>query len=565
METPDRSPNADAFDQELDQYRSYLLLLARMQLDAITVLRGHDGNEAWRFDWQSGGAPNEHSSSQINIAAIDVEGRGELAIVAREYDQTPNDGGDALTWLNNRGELIRRTIADKSWAYQPATTRLWPVDVDDDGRAELALTRGGRIFFQRPDGSSVWPDSLERFGEVIAVDASPQQRRLIVADGTGYSAIDTLTGQVVWRCETGAASISNPRETRLVPGATNEALPHILAAGQDSLVRVALRMDESGRSQPRIRDTELAALRFDSRFARRLPWDYSGRADSRLGLAALCGFVLIVIPLGAIYLSVRRGRRIWHRQWIHLATLLVGSIGLALLFGGVGYANAARRLGPGESFLWTWTPLLNLWLPAAVISGWIGVIATIVPRVAKRREQRAPTDTASSPRWLVGRRGVGAVALLGGVTAMLGAMFVAYRGRDMALPLVPFAVWCVIALGSLAFGVWCIRGLSRQQRGSWWIYLAVVTGGLVGAVIAVFATDAGIEALSSTTYQLSMRIWGRTIRLTRGELESLEPAMLVLGVGLGWAHVLAGGMLGAAAGSLANRMWKKLMAKTQEQ
>ena len=39
METPDSSPYAEAFDQELDQYRSYLLLLARMQLDALPRLK----------------------------------------------------------------------------------------------------------------------------------------------------------------------------------------------------------------------------------------------------------------------------------------------------------------------------------------------------------------------------------------------------------------------------------------------------------------------------------------------------------------------------------------------
>ena len=589
----------------------------------VTALRGNDGSGAWRFDWQSGGSPNEHNASQINIATMDIEGKGKLAIVAREYDQAPNDGGDALTWLTYRGELIRRTIADKSWAYQPASTRLWPIDVDDDGQAELALTRGGRIRLQRPDGSSVWPDSLERFGEVIAVESSPEQKQLIVVDGAGYSAIDAQTGQVKWRCEMGSPSVSPPRETRLVPSATRDGLPGILAVGQDSLLRVALRVDESGHYQPSFRDTEIAATPFDSRFVRRLPWDYSGRADSRLGLAALCGFALIVVPLGAVYLAVRRGRwslkswlmapalvsyvivatnlltrlgdgqavpptlgQVWtlatsgtfalvfpalvvrwscRHQWARLAALLVGSLGLALLFGGIGYVNAVHRLGPGESFRWTWTPLLNLWLPAAVISGWIGAIATIVFRVAKRRELRVATATTSSPTWLIARCGVGAVALLAGTAAMLGAIFVAYRARDMALPLVPFAIWCVVALGSLAFGVWCIRGLGRSQPGVLWIYVAVATGGMIGAVIAVFATDAGIEAMSNTTYQLSMRIWGRTIRLTRGELESLEPAMLVLGVGLGWAHVLAGGILGALAGGLAHRKWKNRRIKAQEQ
>lgn len=39
METPDSSQNAEAFDQELDRYRSYLLLLARMQLDALPRLK----------------------------------------------------------------------------------------------------------------------------------------------------------------------------------------------------------------------------------------------------------------------------------------------------------------------------------------------------------------------------------------------------------------------------------------------------------------------------------------------------------------------------------------------
>lgn len=39
METPDNNQHAEAFDQELDQYRSYLLLLARMQLDALPHLK----------------------------------------------------------------------------------------------------------------------------------------------------------------------------------------------------------------------------------------------------------------------------------------------------------------------------------------------------------------------------------------------------------------------------------------------------------------------------------------------------------------------------------------------
>ena len=589
----------------------------------VTALQGHDGNQSWRFDWQSGGSPNEHTSSQINIATMDVEGKGELAIVAREYDQTPNDGGDALTWLTHRGELIRRTVADKSWAYQPATTRLWPIDVDDDGRAEFALTRGGRVRLQRPDGSSVWPDSLERFGEIIAVESSPKQKRLTIVDGTGYSAIDAQTGQVTWRCETGAASVSHPRETRLVPSATRDGLPRVLAMSHDSLVRVALRVDESGRYQSTVRDADLVAPPFDSRLVRRLPWDYSGRADARLGLAALCGFALIVVPLGTVYFAVRRGRwslkswlmapvlasyvivaanllgRLgdgrsappsalelwtvaaggtfalvfpalvarwtWRRQWARLGALLGGSLALALLFGGIGYASAVSRLAPGESFRWTWTPLLNLWLPAAIISGWIGVIVGIVIRVIRRQAGVTATTANVSPGWLKGRCGVGAVALLGGTAAMLGVMFVAYRARDTALPLVPFAIWSVVALGALAFGVWCIRGLSRSQSGAWWIYVAVATGGMIGAVIAVFATDAGIGAISNTTYQLSIRVWGLRIPLTRGDHDSLEPAMVVLGVGLGWAHVLAGGTVGALAGGLANRMWKHLRIKAQGQ
>lgn len=587
----------------------------------LTALRGNDGREAWRFDWQSGGSPNEHSASQINIAALDIEGKGELAIVAREYDQASNDGGDALTWLTHRGELIRRTIADKSWAYQPATTRLWPIDVDDDGRAELALTRGGRIRLQRPDGSSVWPDSLERFGEVIAVEPNPKRKQLIVAESAGYSAIDAQTGQVNWRCETGAPSISHRRETRLVPSATGDGLPRILAVGQDSLVRVALRVDESGRCQPSDRNTEFASTTFDSRFVRRLPWDDSG-PNPRLGLYALCGFALIVVPLATLYLAVRQrrwslkswlmapalvsylivasnllrrlgdwysvslsvgelwtmaaggtfvlvfpalvARWTWRRQWARLGALLGGSLAIALLFGGIGYASAVSRLAPGESFRWTWTPLLNLWLPAAIISGWIGVIATVVPRVTKRREPHAATATTSSPRWQLVRCGVGAVALLGGTAAMLGAMFVVYRARDTAPPLVPFAIWCVVTLGSLAFGVWCIRGLSRSQPGAWWIYLPVAAGGIIGALIAVFATDVGIEALSNTTYQLSIRIWGLRIPLTRGNHDSLEPAMVVLGVGLGWAHVLAGGILGALAGGLAFGMRNSLRITAQE-
>lgn len=39
METPDNRPHPKAFDQELDRYRSYLLLLARMQLDARPRLK----------------------------------------------------------------------------------------------------------------------------------------------------------------------------------------------------------------------------------------------------------------------------------------------------------------------------------------------------------------------------------------------------------------------------------------------------------------------------------------------------------------------------------------------
>jgi RNA polymerase sigma-70 factor, ECF subfamily len=39
METPDNSLHAEAFDQELNRYRSYLLLLARMQLDARPRLK----------------------------------------------------------------------------------------------------------------------------------------------------------------------------------------------------------------------------------------------------------------------------------------------------------------------------------------------------------------------------------------------------------------------------------------------------------------------------------------------------------------------------------------------
>lgn len=39
MGTPDNRQLADAFDQGLDRYRSYLLLLARMQLDALPRLK----------------------------------------------------------------------------------------------------------------------------------------------------------------------------------------------------------------------------------------------------------------------------------------------------------------------------------------------------------------------------------------------------------------------------------------------------------------------------------------------------------------------------------------------
>lgn len=39
METPDNSQHVGAFDQELDRYRSYLLLLARMQLDTLPRLK----------------------------------------------------------------------------------------------------------------------------------------------------------------------------------------------------------------------------------------------------------------------------------------------------------------------------------------------------------------------------------------------------------------------------------------------------------------------------------------------------------------------------------------------
>lgn len=39
MEPPDEGQSAEVFDQELDRYRSYLLLLARMQLDARPRLK----------------------------------------------------------------------------------------------------------------------------------------------------------------------------------------------------------------------------------------------------------------------------------------------------------------------------------------------------------------------------------------------------------------------------------------------------------------------------------------------------------------------------------------------
>jgi hypothetical protein len=543
---------------------------------------------------------------------MDVDGKGELVIVAREYDQTLDVGGDALTWLTHRGELIRRTIAERSWAFQPATTRLWPVDAENDGRTELALTRGGRIRLQRPDGSSVWPDSLERFGEVIAVESSSEQKRLIVADGAGYSAIDAQTGQVKWRCETGVPSISHSREKRLVTSATRDGLPSVLAVGQDSIVRVSLRIDESGRYQPTLRTVDLAALPFDSRFVRRLPWDYPGGDHLRLGLAVFCSIVLIVVPLGAVYLSVRQARWslkswlmvpvlvayliiatnllrnsgdgrsvpptivevwtvaaggtfalvfpvlaarwIWRRQWVRFAYLLTGSLALAMLFGVIGYWNAIFQLGPGETFRWAWIPLLNLWLPAAVISGWIGLTGTIVARLVTRRD--LPVGSFGNPRsrWPLIRCSVGAVAVLGGTAAMLAAMFVAFRAREMSLPLVPFSIWCVVALVSLVFGVWFIRGLNRSIPGVWWIYVAVATGGLIGAWMAVFATDAGVEAISNTTYQLSIRILGHRIPLSRGQLELLEPAMLVLGVGLGWLHVVAGGFIGALVGLMGQKM-----------
>ncbi|MFO0868909.1 MAG: protein kinase [Pirellulales bacterium] len=585
-------------------------LTATSRTCRVTALRGQDGRELWQHEWQSGGTPHEQMASQLNVAAVRSTEKGGRLIVVREYDQTPNSGGDALTWLNPDGTLLRRNIGEKSWTSDPATTRLWPLDVDGDGQEEIALTRSSRLRLERPDGTSCWPETIQRMGEVMAVESPTSGPRLVVSDHAGYAAIDARTGAVLWRCETGVPIAAHPRESRLVGSGATDKLPQLLSVGEDSLVRVALRVDEAGRYVPGIREGELPAPAADGRFLRRLPWDYAGRADNHLWLAALCGSLLIVVPLIPVYLAVRRGRWnlktwlmapvlvayvivtsnllmrlgdgvsepptlmrlwitaasglfvlvfpalvirwIWHREWIHLTALLGGSLAITLLFGGIGYRNAVSTLGPGESFRWTGPPMLNLWMPAAIIASWLGLAAAAIRRVLGPRTPRLSRPAGGTPRWALVRCMAGAVAVLGGTTAMIAEVFLVYRSA--ALALVPLSLWGLAAMAGLVVGVWLLRGLGRSLPGAWWIYGAVFVGGILGAVIGIASTDASVGAVTNTSYELSLRIWGRSILVTRGELAVLEPAMLVLGIGLGWVHVLAGGMLGALAGSLMRRI-----------
>jgi len=186
----------------------------------------------------------------------------------------------------------------------------------------------------------------------------------------------------------------------------------------------------------------------DPRLLRRLPWDYPHGPAADLLVA--CGFslVLVVIPCTWLYRMVRARRwgirtllilpllvavmisliyvfaklpvmrrsdnpylhvailaisgtmalpffwliLLWSykRRWIRLGLLVGTSLGFAFVVGVIGYLNAARLLDPLEKFEWTWRGIWNIWLPIAIVTGWVALVVVSLVSIS-RRFRRATT------------------------------------------------------------------------------------------------------------------------------------------------------------------------------
>jgi hypothetical protein len=227
-------------------------------------------------------------------------------------------------------------------------------------------------------------------------------------------------------------------------------VPQIMSRRDHVLSRITLPTDAAGKvvATPASPEPDRVAQTGDPRLLRRLPWDYQYGPTRELLVA--CGFSLVsvVMPGTFLYRMVRSRRwslrtlmmlpvviavmismihvfanlpimrrsdnsylhvaivalsgtlalpfpwlaLVWTFQgrWIRLALVFGTTLVLAAAGGFVGYLIAATHLDPLEQFEWTWRGCWNIWLPIAIVTGWVA-LAVLVLAWISRRFRRATT------------------------------------------------------------------------------------------------------------------------------------------------------------------------------
>lgn len=578
----------------------------------VRALNGDDGKVRWEYSWQSTGNNSEYSAPQLSMAAVDFAGDGNRTVCIYDYDDTPDAGGATLHLVDSSGALHKRIVGEKSWNYDSAASRLWPVDLDGDRRQELVYLCGSTLQAIRGDGAVLW--HREGMGVLTDIAWHEPFPQLVVAQSHDFLGLDGRNGNLLWR---GASAFPpGPRPGRtwcLLPGKSGDDA-RILAVGDEAALHVALPTDAAGRYRlgtHRSPGLSAAALPADPRWLRPLPWIYSNRAAwlefssvafslvlivlpgaylgfmlrqrtwslrSWLSLPLVIGLVFVLYRLVASLPSVRQmgwglaetyphalggtlalifpALSLWwaiRRRWWRVAVLLGTSLVLALLLGLIMYLIVARDLVPQERFDWNWRGCWNLWFPAALVSGWLALFGTgVAAAVSRLRARTAPHHQEVAPRKFVSIRiALASVALMVGTAAALSAVFVAMRLQP--IPVLLFLGWGGAAAILLIAGLLALRS-AKAVPGRWLIVAPALAAGLAGGILAALTSDSGVGAVSTDLYELWVKVFGRHIGLWKGQLQPLETQMMFCATAIGVAYVAAASIFGALVGAAVRRV-----------
>jgi hypothetical protein len=368
----------------------------------------------------------------------------------RYFDQSPGVNQDTLLFFDAAGRQRLRITGGNEWTYDPKAIQVRAVDLTGDGKEDLALMTGRSLKAFDNTGKLLWETPAHGWMPIGSTVAGKSAAELVIGKDHTHFGVDGATGHVLWRGEGIRPDNQSTTQTWLLPSSHSDEMPRIMSRRDHMLSRVGLPTDASGNylAASRAIVPDLVARADDPRLLRRLPWDYPHGPAGELMLACLFSLALVVLP-GAFLAHMLRHRRwslrtwlmlplvvaamismtyvitklpnitmrrseapvlqvalvavlgtmllpfpslvvfwTYKRRWIRLAWLIGASLVLALAAGLVAYLNAARHLDPLERFEWTWRGWWNIWIPIAILTGWVGLFVATIAHVVSRAGAR---------------------------------------------------------------------------------------------------------------------------------------------------------------------------------